>query len=178
MEVKESTIVHQIRSALWVRSIPNWKIHGSASQSAGLPDIIGVFKGRFFGIEVKRPGEVPSKIQAHKLKTISDAGGIAGVATSAEEALALLEGVGGVSNVQGNNSKEFMRLALTGRHYWSIQTEEFFGDPKCIDDFIHPVVRKETDNGHIYTLMSERNEEQWFIVMPDGELRRCVPVPY
>ena len=46
--------------------------------------------GRYGEIEVKRPGTKPDERQALRISTIIANGGIAGFATSAEEALALL----------------------------------------------------------------------------------------
>lgn len=65
-------------------------IHGSAMQQAGLPDLVGVYQGRFCGLEVKVPGQKPTTIQRHTLDAILLAGGIAGVVTSVEEALCLV----------------------------------------------------------------------------------------
>ena len=49
-------------------------------------------KGRFVGIECKRPsGGRISPEQAARIKDINDKGGIAGVVTSAEQALELLK---------------------------------------------------------------------------------------
>lgn len=53
----------------WVR-----KTHGSA-YTAGVADLIGCLNGRFFAIEVKRPGEIPTVLQAHELHIIRQAGG-------------------------------------------------------------------------------------------------------
>ena len=38
-------------------------------------DVIGCFRGRFFAIETKAPGEKPTKIQAENIATILNAGG-------------------------------------------------------------------------------------------------------
>ncbi len=59
---------------------------------AGMSDIIGIYKGRFLAIEVKLPerrGNVTA-IQQNFIDNIKDWGGITGVATSVEEALAIL----------------------------------------------------------------------------------------
>ena len=58
----------------------------------GFPDIHGMLKGgAAFYIEVKRPGRKPDDRQAHFLTGIIEYGGTAGVATSVEEALAIIE---------------------------------------------------------------------------------------
>lgn len=57
----------------------------------GALDIKGMLiGGRTFEIECKRPGERPDPRQAERIEAIRRNGGIAGFATSAEEALALL----------------------------------------------------------------------------------------
>jgi hypothetical protein len=44
----------------------------------GVPDIIGVYNGRFFSIEVKRAEDTPpTPIQKRRMQEIRDAGGIA-----------------------------------------------------------------------------------------------------
>lgn len=59
--------------------------------SRGLLDIGGMLiGGRHFEIECKRPGERPDERQAERIAAIRRNGGIAGYATSAAEALALL----------------------------------------------------------------------------------------
>jgi Holliday junction resolvase len=55
----------------WVR-----KTHGSA-YSSGLADLIGCWHGRFFAIEVKRPGEEPTPLQAQALREVRRSGGLA-----------------------------------------------------------------------------------------------------
>lgn len=44
---------------------------------SGDPDLIVCFKGLYIGIEVKRPGQKPTELQAEKLLTVYNAGGIA-----------------------------------------------------------------------------------------------------
>lgn len=59
--------------------------------SRGLLDLTIFLKsGAYAEIEIKRPGGKPEPHQAERIATIRASGGIAGYATSAEEALALL----------------------------------------------------------------------------------------
>lgn len=44
---------------------------------SGMPDIIACVDGRFVGIEVKREGNEPSKLQEKRIDQIHQAGGIA-----------------------------------------------------------------------------------------------------
>jgi Holliday junction resolvase len=71
------------------------KVHGGPYQKGGLPDIIGCYEGRFFGIEVKMPGreKTLTERQANNLQVIKDAGGRVGVATTVLEALNILNGL-------------------------------------------------------------------------------------
>jgi len=68
------------------------KIHGGPRQSSGLPDIVGCYRGLFFGIEMKMPGKenTLTEKQAEKLDKIREAGGIAVVATSVRDCLDVL----------------------------------------------------------------------------------------
>ncbi len=57
----------------------------------GMPDVLGILTGgRFFAIEVKRPGRKPEPHQEARLEHFRKCGAIAGHCWSAESALALL----------------------------------------------------------------------------------------
>jgi hypothetical protein len=59
----------------------------------GMPDIILQMRdGRLGGIEVKKPGEKPTKIQKEFLNMISTNNGISGWCDSVEGALQIVEG--------------------------------------------------------------------------------------
>ena len=64
-----------------------FKTHGGLYQRAGLPDILGVYKGRFIGIEIKCPGKenTLTDLQKKTLDKISRSGGVAFMATSPEQ---------------------------------------------------------------------------------------------
>lgn len=91
----EKTIVSQIVRALSSAGV-TWvmKTHGSAYQRSGVPDLLAIAPktGRLVGIEVKRPrlGR-PTELQLRQIDRINAAGGVAGIATCAEEALALVQ---------------------------------------------------------------------------------------
>lgn len=77
-----------------------FKVVGSPYQMTGVPDLLICVKGMLAGVEVKfvRPGESPEHAreratpgQRVQIARINAAGGIAGVATSAEEALDIIE---------------------------------------------------------------------------------------
>ena len=42
---------------------------------SGVPDIVGCYQGKMFGIEVKRPGKAPTALQWRRMQDITDAGG-------------------------------------------------------------------------------------------------------
>lgn len=68
------------------------KVHGSMYQPAGTPDILACVRGRFIGIEVKRPGGgTVSALQRSKLNQIEQAGGISIVARSVEDVSTMLQ---------------------------------------------------------------------------------------
>jgi len=52
-----------------------WYYKVSDKFTIGIPDFIGVCNGRFFAIELKRPGAKARKLQAHVLARIEAAGG-------------------------------------------------------------------------------------------------------
>jgi len=51
-------------------------------QPSGIPDIVGVYKGMFFGVESKEPGNATSKSQDFRIGRIRDAGGFVVIAYS------------------------------------------------------------------------------------------------
>ena len=71
-----------------------WVTYGvggpGASDLLGWATVDGI--ARFVAIEIKVPGQKPRKDQAHFLQVVQAAGGIAGCATSVDEALAILHG--------------------------------------------------------------------------------------
>ena len=59
----------------------------------GMPDLIGMLRGgRLFCIEVKRPNGVHSVEQTETIAWVKSQGGLAGFASSIEEALQVIEG--------------------------------------------------------------------------------------
>jgi Holliday junction resolvase len=85
--VKKTLKLLRKEGGFWV------KTHGGPFQKSGLPDILGCWKGRFVGFEVKRPGKNPTEIQKNTIKEIIKAGGIAKIVTSVDEVLNLIKGV-------------------------------------------------------------------------------------
>ena len=69
-----------------------WKEHGGMYGTAGIPDIIICYKGRFVALEVKRPGGKLTRLQAKAIKDIRAAEGGAYIVTSIEEVKEIMEG--------------------------------------------------------------------------------------
>ena len=94
----ESAFVIKIKQYLKSRGAYCEKIWGGGFQSAGIPDVIGCYRGRFIGIEAKVGNNKPSEIQKAKIKMIQKAGGYASVVWSLEEVEKLLNEIDEVIN--------------------------------------------------------------------------------
>lgn len=90
--MKEKEVVDSIKN--YLQAIPNlfyWKEHGGQFGTAGIPDIIICYKGRFIALEVKRPGGKPTLLQKITLNKIEKAKGIAKLVTSVEQVKEIIE---------------------------------------------------------------------------------------
>ena len=67
------------------------KVHGGPYQKAGVPDILGCYRGRFFAFEVKVPGGKTTAKQDHEIQRIRDADGVVDVVTSRAEVESILK---------------------------------------------------------------------------------------
>ena len=67
-----------------------FKEHGGPYGTAGVPDIICCYKGRFLGLEAKLPGGKLSELQSRAISKILRAGGLAGRVESVEDVKALI----------------------------------------------------------------------------------------
>lgn len=67
-----------------------FKVHGSEYQPAGIPDILGCYRGVMFGVESKMPGNKPSKIQEFRMAQMAQAGAVVVVAYSVEDAMEVI----------------------------------------------------------------------------------------
>ncbi len=78
---------------LYLRSIGAWvfKVHGSPYQQVGVPDLLVGYQGRLYGMEVKRPGQSLSPVQAKVIEEIRASGSIAGRVESVADAMELLK---------------------------------------------------------------------------------------
>lgn len=85
----ESRLVNQIKSTLKMRHGGFWiKVHGGMYQQNGIPDLLGCVRGHYVALEVKVPERADrvTKLQEQTIREIEDAGGVARVVTSIEEA--------------------------------------------------------------------------------------------
>lgn len=78
------------------------KIAQGMYSQGGIPDVLCVLDGHYFGFEIKRPifGNV-SKLQGAAIEKIKNAGGTAGIVTYPEEAAEIID-----SRRNGNGQKE------------------------------------------------------------------------
>lgn len=84
--MKESDLVHKIGQ--YLKSIPDlfyWKEHGGIYGTAGVPDLIVCYKGRFIAFEVKIGKNKPTALQEATIRAINKAGGYALPVWSVEE---------------------------------------------------------------------------------------------
>lgn len=90
--MKESEIIKQINN--YLKTIDNcfyWKEHGGQFGTAGIPDIIVCYKGRFIAFEVKTDTGKTTVLQAITIKKIIKAGGYALVVRSVADARTVIE---------------------------------------------------------------------------------------
>ena len=98
----EAKLVAQIVTAIEKKYPSAWvrKIHGGPYQHAGIPDLLVCVNGILVGLEAKalQPGESEGHararatiIQTEEIKRLHEAGAMAGVVLSVEEALELVD---------------------------------------------------------------------------------------
>ena len=78
----------------YLKTVPNcfsWKEHGGMYGTAGIPDIICCYCGRFFAFEVKTETGKLTKLQESTIRKIKEAKGQAFKVTSVEEVKQILE---------------------------------------------------------------------------------------
>jgi penicillin-binding protein-related factor A (putative recombinase) len=83
----EAAITKSIRDLLNSLKIFNWKNWGGLMGTKGVPDILGIYKGRFLGIEVKTATGKVSPEQEKFLENIRKSGGIGFVARSLDDVI-------------------------------------------------------------------------------------------
>ena len=91
--MKESDIVKAILR--YLKTVPGcfaWKEHGGMYGTAGIPDVICCYNGRFYGFEVKTENGKPTKLQEVTIRKVRDAGGTAVVVRTVDEVRAVING--------------------------------------------------------------------------------------
>lgn len=84
--MKEKAIENKIKQYLkTVEDLYFFKEHGGLYGTAGVPDIICCYKGRFIALEVKAPDGKATALQDATIRRIIGAGGIARIVRSLEE---------------------------------------------------------------------------------------------
>lgn len=68
------------------------KIHGNAFQNVGVPDLLCCVEGKFFGLEIKRPGKHATPAQELEMAKIRKARGFASEIDSVKGALDFVKG--------------------------------------------------------------------------------------
>lgn len=84
--MKESDLIRKISE--YLKTVPSlffWKEHGGQYGTAGIPDIIVCYKGKFIAFECKVGNNKPTVLQAITLRQILKAGGYALVVRTLEE---------------------------------------------------------------------------------------------
>lgn len=66
------------------------KVHGGPMQTAGVPDLVVIVDGRTYWLEVKRPGEEPTPLQAHTHEQMRTAGAEVTTVRSVEDVAAVV----------------------------------------------------------------------------------------
>jgi Holliday junction resolvase len=91
--VLEKNLIEKIRKYLaGLDGCFFWKEHGGQYGTAGIPDIIICYNGRFVALEVKVGKNKPTRLQAATIEQIQKAGGTAEVVYSLEDAKKVIGG--------------------------------------------------------------------------------------
>lgn len=90
--MKESDIVRAILK--YLKTVPDcffWKEHGGMYGTAGIPDIICCYRGKFMAFEVKTEKGRTTALQESVINKIQKCGGKTAVVRSVDEVRILLE---------------------------------------------------------------------------------------
>lgn len=91
-KITERDITRQIRGYLKMKVPCHWKQWQGLGSTPGVPDVVGCYRGRFIGIEIKTPQGRMSPHQEKWRQLIEEAGGIYIMARSFEDVIAYFEG--------------------------------------------------------------------------------------
>jgi hypothetical protein len=90
-DMKESDLIRKISE--YLKTVPNlffWKEHGGMYGTAGIPDLIVCYKGRFIAFECKVGKNKPTVLQEMTINQIIKAGGYAVVVRTVEEVRSII----------------------------------------------------------------------------------------
>lgn len=90
--MNESDLVRKIKD--YLKTVLNcfyWKEHGGQYGTAGIPDIIVCYRGRFIAFECKVGNNKATVLQEQTIKQILKAGGYALVVRSVDEVRQIIE---------------------------------------------------------------------------------------
>jgi len=90
--MKEQSLIEQVKS--YLNGYPGlfyWKEHGGIYGTAGIPDIIICYQGRFIALECKSKNRKPTVLQQITINKINRAGGTAVVVYCLDEVKELLK---------------------------------------------------------------------------------------
>ena len=83
----EGMLIKSVRDLLNACHIFHWKNFGGPLGVVGVPDILGIYKGRMIGLELKAPKGVVSPAQQHFIDKINEEGGIAFVVRTLDDVI-------------------------------------------------------------------------------------------
>ncbi len=96
--MREAELIKKIKK--YLATVPEcfcWKEHGGQYGTAGIPDIICCFRGRFVALEAKVEKNTPTKLQQATIEQIRAAGGVAEVVYSVDEAKTIITRMEGLN---------------------------------------------------------------------------------
>lgn len=88
---REASVQEAARRLVVARG--GWIVKGNPTLGAGVPDLLACYRGRFLGLEVKQPGQKPTRLQLHVLGRIEAAGGAAGIVRSKADVERILDAI-------------------------------------------------------------------------------------
>jgi hypothetical protein len=90
----ESTITKKVMDQAKTMGWWVMKTHGTTYSLRGIPDVLVIKEGKAAWMEVKRPGESPTKAQEHRMRELATAGCPVCVVCSPQDARHFLEAIG------------------------------------------------------------------------------------
>ena len=93
--MKEADLIKKIKD--YLKTVPElffWKEHGGQYGTAGIPDLIVCYKGKFIAFECKVGNNKATPLQDATIKQILRAGGYALVVRTVEEVKEIIKALG------------------------------------------------------------------------------------